>query len=271
MEIKVLGCYGNNLLDKKTTSMIINKTIAIDAGSITSSLALNEQIIIDHILITHSHLDHIKDLAFLGDNVINRKNNPIKLYGEANTLKAISNHYFNNIIWPDFTKIPSRDSPVFEYREITAGETIKINGLEIKAVKSKHTVPAVSYFIRDYKNTICHLTDTGISEEIWKEVNKEKNIKAIFIEASFPSDMKELASASKHLTPYDLVEELNKIEERDREIDVYVYHLKPIYLAKLEHEINKLNKKGFNIPETVLNVEEAKEIILSHIRGDVDD
>jgi ribonuclease BN (tRNA processing enzyme) len=247
MEIKVLGCYGNNLLDKKTTSLVINKTIAIDAGAITSSLALNEQIILDHILITHSHLDHIKDLAFLGDNVINRRDTPIKLYGEANTLKAISNHYFNNIIWPDFTKIPDEKNPVFEYREIKANDKIKINGLEIKAVKTKHTVPSVSYFIRDYKNTVCHITDTGLSKEIWKEVNKEENLKAIFIEASFPSEMKDLATASKHLTPYDLIEELGKVNIREKEIDVYVYHLKPLYLAKLEHEITKLSKKGFNI------------------------
>src|SRR6056297_847725 len=113
MKIKVLGCYGNNLQKNHTTSLLINKTIAIDAGALTSSLSLKEQIVIDHILITHSHLDHIHELAFLGDNIINRKDDPIKIIGEKRTLNALSNHYFNGIIWPDFTQITQQGKSVF--------------------------------------------------------------------------------------------------------------------------------------------------------------
>ena len=247
MKIKVLGCYGNNLQKNHTTSLLINKTIAIDAGALTSSLSLKEQIVIDHILITHSHLDHIHELAFLGDNIINRKDEPIKIISEKRTLDALSNHYFNGTIWPDFTKIPSKENPVFEYQEISPNEEFKINGLEFKALRSSHTVPSLSFVIRDYKNSVVHVTDTGNSDDIWNEINKEENLKSIFLETSFPNEMKELAKASKHLTPYGMMEELKKINKKEMDIDVYIYHLKPIYLTKLTHQIEKLKMKGFNI------------------------
>ncbi len=247
MEIRVLGCYGNQLQEHRTTSFIINKTIALDAGAITTALTFDEQLMIDNVLITHSHVDHIKDLAFLGDNIIARKQFPVNIIGEKHTLKAIADHYFNNVIWPDFTSIPSSETPVFAFKEIEKETEFSINGLRFFGVQTPHPVHTLGYFIRDNKNSVLHVSDTGMTEKIWEYAGKETNLRAIFLEASFPNDMAGLAKASGHLTPEQIVGELSKIAPHDHFIDVYVYHLKPLYKDKLIREINQITVPGFSI------------------------
>ncbi len=247
MEIRVLGCYGNQMLQYRTTCLIVNKTIAIDAGALTAGLSFEEQLMLDHIVITHSHLDHIKDLAFLGDTVIARKENPIVIHGETHTIRAITEHYFNNIIWPDFTSIPTTDKPVFGLDVIEKEKEFDINGIRFFGVQTPHPVHTLGYFIRDNKNTVLHVSDTGITDRIWEFAAKEVNLRAIFIEASFPNDMHGLAKASGHLTPDLIAGELEKVGKREKNIDVYVYHLKPLYKEKLIREINQIKAEGFTI------------------------
>ena len=249
MEIRVLGCYGNQLPGAKTTSLIINKTIALDAGAITSSLSLDEQLLIDDILLTHSHIDHIKDLGFLGDNIIGRKKTPVNIIAHKKTIDTLRKHFFNNELWPDFTVIPTPDAPVFKYVEIEAEEKFELDGLEIFPVQVPHPVYTLSYFLRDHKNSVLHVSDTGETEKIWEYASKEKHLKAIFLETSFLDEMEALAKASKHLTPANIETELKKIDlsQLKTPIDVYIYHLKPIYKEKLIREILKIKVNGFNI------------------------
>ncbi len=247
MEIRILGCFGNQLPGYKTTSMVVNKTIALDAGAVTSSLSLEEQLMLDAVVLTHSHADHIKDIAFLGDNIIGRKQNPVDIYGESRTLKTIDRHYFNNEIWPDFTKLPTEDNPVFAYKTVKIEEQFELNGLEFFPVQVPHPVVTLSYFIRDHKTTVLHVSDTGDTNKIWEYADQEDNLKAVFLETSFPNEMEALAQSSKHLTPETMAEQLKKMKKRDYDIDVYVYHLKPLYETKLIEEIKRLEVPGFRI------------------------
>ncbi|HPE29286.1 MAG TPA: 3',5'-cyclic-nucleotide phosphodiesterase [Candidatus Mcinerneyibacteriales bacterium] len=247
MEIRILGCYGNQLPGYKTTSFVINKAIALDAGSLTSTLELDEQLMLDAVLLTHSHIDHIKDLGFLGDNIIGRKGNPVSIIGEKRTLKALSDHYFNNSLWPDFTQIPTKDNPVYTYREIENKKEFELFGLTFLPVQVPHPVFTFSYFIRDHKSTLLHVSDTGETTEVWAMADKEPNLKAIFLETSFPNEMKGLAQASKHLTPEMMGEELKKLKKRETKVDVYIYHMKPLYEDKLKEEIARIEVEGFDI------------------------
>ncbi|HDS02960.1 MAG TPA: 3',5'-cyclic-nucleotide phosphodiesterase [Firmicutes bacterium] len=247
MEIRILGCYGNQLPGYKTTGFVINKAIALDAGSLTSSLELDEQLMLDAVLLTHSHIDHIKDLGFLGDNIIGRKRNPVSLFGGKKTLHAIADHYFNNSLWPDFTQIPTKENPVYVYREIENKKEFDLFGLTVLPVQVPHPVFTFSYFIRDHKSTVLHVSDTGETEEVWALADQEPHLKAIFLETSFPNEMKGLAQASKHLTPEMMGEELKKLKKRKNLVDVYIYHLKPLYIDKLKEELAKVEVEGFRI------------------------
>ncbi|MDO9462762.1 MAG: 3',5'-cyclic-nucleotide phosphodiesterase, partial [Deltaproteobacteria bacterium] len=142
MEIRVLGCYGSEMPGFRPTSFLINKSLLLDAGAITSILSLEEQLQITHILITHSHLDHIKDILFLADNIIERNHHPICIASLSAIIEQIKVHILNNSIWPDFTVIPER-GPVLNYLHMDEEKDIQLNEITCKAVRVDHTVEAV--------------------------------------------------------------------------------------------------------------------------------
>jgi len=61
------------------------------------------------------------------------------------------------------------------------------------------------------------------------------------IECSFPSEMESLAIVSKHLTPKILFEKLKKLKRDD--IDLYINHIKPMFLFKIIAEIEEYKGK----------------------------
>lgn len=112
MRVRVLGCHGGETPRHRTTSFLIDERITIDAGAVCRSLTLDEQVKIDHMLISHSHMDHVKDLALLADQVIGRRTQPVSLHCGPETAETLHSSYFNNYLWPDFTKIPTPQTPV---------------------------------------------------------------------------------------------------------------------------------------------------------------
>ncbi|MDQ6995057.1 MAG: 3',5'-cyclic-nucleotide phosphodiesterase, partial [Mariprofundaceae bacterium] len=129
MKIRVLGCYGGQLLGFHLSSFLINDTILLDAGSPTIILTLEEQRHIEHAFISHTHLDHIQDIAFLADNrslkrlsgeIVNRY---ITIHSLQDNLDTISKHFLNNLVWPDFTMIPNAKDPILKLRPIEPYQT----------------------------------------------------------------------------------------------------------------------------------------------------
>lgn len=114
MRVRVLGCHGGETPRHRTTCLLIDERITIDAGSVCRSLALDEQVKLDHMLISHSHMDHVKDLALLADQVIGRRTLPVVLHCGPETAETLSSSYFNNYLWPDFTRIPTPQAPVMK-------------------------------------------------------------------------------------------------------------------------------------------------------------
>ena len=90
----------------------------IDAGSVASGILIDEQLQIDNILISHAHLDHISDIAFLSDNCFGLKKNPFAIYSSKETYQAIKDHLLNDVIWPDFTKLPTKKNPTIVFNEL---------------------------------------------------------------------------------------------------------------------------------------------------------
>ena len=65
MRIEVLGCSGGIGDDRHSTSFLIDDDILLDAGSGAMRLTRAAMARIDHVFITHSHLDHILSLPLL--------------------------------------------------------------------------------------------------------------------------------------------------------------------------------------------------------------
>ena len=238
--IKVLGANGGKSHNTDLTSLQISKNIVIDAGNLTNE---SHDIIkdIDHILITHSHLDHIIDIAFLIDNTFEIREKPLKVYGRKENLEFIHKHILNWDIWPDFTQIPLLNSNInaIELIPIELNTPFVIDNLTITAIENHHTKSSNGYIIQKENNALLVTSDTYCCNSIWENVNKNHNISTVIIDVSFPSRMEKLAFDSKHLTPSLLQKELGKLT-RDN-ITLHISHLKPLYIEEISKEINEFN------------------------------
>src|SRR5947209_10854125 len=122
LKVRVLGCSGGIGGSLRTTSFLVDDDILIDAGTGVGDLSLESLARIDHIFVTHSHLDHVTSIPFLVDTVCWMRRSPLIVYGIKEVLDILRAHLFNWKIWPDFTQIPDGDKPFMVYREIRVGE-----------------------------------------------------------------------------------------------------------------------------------------------------
>ena len=238
--IKILGAYGGKATNMQLTSLQLSKEIVLDAGNILEGLG-NGMRHINHVFITHSHLDHINDIGFLIDATYEGRTKPLKIYAQKQTLAAIHKHILNWEIWPDFTQIDlmGTDIRAIELIAIKLDETIEIDDCKIKAIKNNHTHSSNGYVIEKNNSAILFTSDTYCCDEIWEEVNSNDKITAIIIDVSFPSRMEKLAYDSKHLTPRLLKNELKKLKKDN--ITVHINHIKPSYKLEIIPEIFKTN------------------------------
>jgi cAMP phosphodiesterase len=237
MEIKVLGCYGGMDGGHGLTSFLINDFLAVDAGAITDALSFDEQRTITDVIITHSHLDHTASLPFLVDNVFGALKRPLRIYGHASVLDDLRQHLFNDVSWPDFSRLPSPEKPTMEYVELPVGRMTRIEGLEVTPVWVNHLVPTTGLIVTENGRSWINSSDTADTDEIWEHTNRLADPRMVFLECSFPNRFGELAEASKHLTPAGVGRQLAKLS---RKIPVRIYHGKPNYLDEIIKELQDL-------------------------------
>ena len=238
MRMRVLGCSGSiGGPQNRTTSFLVDQDILIDAGTGVGDLSLAELTLIDHIFVTHSHLDHINSVAFFLDSVGALRPKPVTVYAAGPTIETLKKHFFNWDIWPDFTQIPTPDQPWLRYQEVEVGEVIALGGRKITVLPAIHIVPAVGYQLDSGKGSLIFTGDTGPNEALWTVVNRIENLKYIIIETAFSDKDRWLAELSKHLCPSMLGEELAKLE---RPAEIYITHLKPAEIELTMQEIEEL-------------------------------
>jgi ribonuclease BN (tRNA processing enzyme) len=237
MLLRVLGNSGAEFPGHYTTSFLIDGTILLDAGTIGSRLTEAEQWNIKYILITHSHLDHIKGIPFLADNVvIKNKKHTIMVMGLRESLSSLRRNLLNDEIWPDFTKISANVGPVLKLEQISTLRTFALNGYKIRACRVNHTVPAVGYLIENADGKVLLYTgDTGPTNNIW---SVSDNVHTAIVEVSFPNRMHELAKKTGHLTPKLLVSELEKMKNFPEKI--FITHPKPQYIGQITKEVRSI-------------------------------
>jgi Cft2 family RNA processing exonuclease len=225
MKLKVLGCSGGiGGRHLRTTSLLVDNDILIDAGTGVGDVSLAELMLIDHIFITHSHLDHVCSIPFLVDTVGGMRNKPLTVHATEPTLEILRNHMFNWSIWPDFSQIPTPSKPFMRYEELQLGETVELKGRKITPLPANHVVPAVGFQVDSGQASLVFTGDTTTHDPLWKVVNKIKNLRYLIIETAFCNRERELAIAAKHFCPSLLAEELTKLE---RNAEIFITHLKP--------------------------------------------
>lgn len=245
MKLEVLGCAGGEGIEHRATSFLLNDELLIDAGAAANVLTLAQQCRLHHVLISHPHLDHVKDLGFIVDNTFGMRDQPLRVHAMPPVIEALERHYFNWTIFPDFTGLPNKDTPALELS--ASDKDLVLGGLAIRQIAVNHPGSAYGFLIEDYSSNASILVtgDTGVTEEIWREAGQRKNLKAIFADTALPDDMGALATAAGHLTPSELYRELRKHELLH--MDVYCYHLKPSYHARVVRDIKALQQPRFHV------------------------
>ncbi len=236
MRLRVLGCSGGIGGDLRTTAMLLDEDVLIDAGTGVGNLTLPEMEKIDHIFLTHSHMDHVACIPFLLDTVGFQRKRPVILHAIQETLDILSEHLFSWKLWPDFRKIPSETAPILRYSPVHVGEAVKISGGRgITPLPANHVVPAVGYCLDSGQASLVFTGDTTSQDELWKYVNKINNLKYVIIETALSDEERELAVISKHLCPSLLAAELAKLRGDPA---IYVTHFKPrkadLIMAQIE-------------------------------------
>lgn len=248
MIIRVLGCHGSELTiddgggrirECRTCGFLVNETCMVDAGSVSAGLQEAEQGKIRQVLLSHAHFDHIKGLPLLADNLVGR--NPggaVKVRALPEVLDSLRRHIFNDVVFPDFTRLPTLDTAPLSFHPFDDEKTFTFDRLEVTAVRVNHIVPATGFIIREGDAALLYSGDTSETKRIWEVAAKEPRLKAAFVETSFPNDFHELAKVSGHLTPEMLAREFVKLGRPD--LPIYIYHLKPSYRAVIKSELMRL-------------------------------
>ena len=242
MRVRILGCSGGiGGHHLRTTSMLVDHDVLIDAGTGVADLSLEALAQIDHVFVTHSHLDHIAALPLLVDTVADLREAPLTVHALPETLDILRQHVFNWAIWPDFSEIAIRADAVMQYRAIEVGQKTHLGGRTIAAVPAVHTVPAVGYHLDSGAGSLVFTGDTTSNDDLWPLLNAVDNLRYLIIETAFSNEEEALATLSRHLCPTLLHAELAKL---NRDAEVYITHLKPGQIERIMREIDACEALG---------------------------
>lgn len=248
MKIRVLGSHGSDLLVKGPTGSIfcrsvgflVNDELMVDAGTLASGLTLEEQQRVKHILLSHLHLDHIKDIPPLVDNLSGLVDHQVVVASVPSVIAGLQKYIFNDIVFPNFFNIQGPRHSILRAKGLEVQKEVSVSGgLSATPISVNHTVETVGFVIRDDSAAWIYSGDTYLTEEIWQVAARTTNLKGVFMEVSFPDSMMDIAIQSKHLTPTLLAQEYRKIGKPD--LPLYLYHMKPAVRDTIIQEIAQLD------------------------------
>lgn len=240
MKVRVLGCSGAIAKDCRTTSFLIDGEILVDAGTGVGDLTLEEMRRIDDVLLTHSHLDHVAALPLMVDAVASQRTSPLRVHALGKTIEALKAHVFNNVIWPDFSSIPTPQSPFISFHEFRVGQTLVFGNKFVEVLPAVHTVPAVGFAVTAGTGCWVFTGDTERNPAFWARINA-LNVAMLVIETAFSNRERDLARRSLHLAPSTLASELDCIAKGKR-FPIYITHTKPAETELIMAEIQRFDQ-----------------------------
>ncbi len=219
------------------TCLLVNGTIALDAGSLSQALSIERQKAVHSILLSHSHMDHTNSLPFFIENVYGKSDGAIDIYASAATVYALRKYLFNNATWPDFTRLPNHLVPAVRFHELESEVPVVIDGVKFTPIPVDHLVPTHGFLIEADGAAVLWSSDTGPTQRFWEIANRTPNLRALCIDTSFDNSLQRVADVSLHLTPKTLEIELRKLKKK---VPVLLHHLKPPCVQRIHEEVRQL-------------------------------
>ncbi len=228
------------------TSFLIGEALAVDAGSLGFVLHPDAQARVKHVLLSHSHMDHLASLPSFLDTIFGMQSEPVTVYASQEVLDCMRTDLFNDRVWPNFLALTVAGRPFLRVQTLRAGESIDVGDLRVTPIPVDHVVPTFGFVVEDARSAVVFSADTGPTETLWREANARSNLKAIFLEVSFPDKLQALAQVSKHHTPASFALEVSKVKQP---APFYAYHLKPRYVSEVLQELEALNLPNVHAAE----------------------
>lgn len=240
MRVRVLGCSGGSAPGREPSCYLLGGGVAVDAGALAAALTIDEQNEIKHVLLTHAHWDHCRDLPL---HVINRRAGTptLTVHAIPETIRSLRTHLMNDEVWFRAFDLPSADTPFVAAEPILPGQTVQVAGYRVTAISVPHTVPAASFHIDDGRVSIVVSADTGGGGVLRALPPHSSRLRAVFLEASFPNRMKEFAVKTGHMTPEMLAAECALLPH---DVAVLVTHMKPGFETELVQEVADIGRHG---------------------------
>ncbi|MEK7701807.1 MAG: 3',5'-cyclic-nucleotide phosphodiesterase [candidate division NC10 bacterium] len=240
MKIRVLGAFGGEGLGHRPSAFLVNDRILIDGGSVTGALSVPEQLSIEHAIVSHSHLDHIAGLVYLTETLGFCENGAaVTIAGIDPVVTTLREGVFNNVLWPDFTKIPHADVPVVKYRTLVEDVEQRVGDVWVTPVLVNHTVPTSGFIIHDGSTGVIYSGDTGPTAALWQAARGLQGLRAVILECAFPNRLGALADIAKHLTPALIRRELDKLPPN---VPVWIFHVKPQFHEEITEELDRIGE-----------------------------
>ena len=237
MRIRVLGCSGGIGAGAQTSAMLVDNDVLIDAGTGIGDLELDDLDSIRHVFLTHAHLDHIAGLPMLADRVFDENFEvPLTVYAREETLRAVQDHLFNDVIWPDFSRLPAPENPMLRYRVCSPGDTVTIGHRDFYAIDVMHSVPSLGFTVQNSGGAFAVSGDTKTNETLWPVLNACDDLRVLVIEVSFPDEMESLAIESGHYTPRSLTDDLKRLRH---EPEIWLTGMKPGEEDRIFEQVRK--------------------------------
>jgi len=224
MKIRILGCSGGVGQGLRTTSLLVDEDILIDAGSGVGDLTLEEMAAVRHIFLTHSHLDHVAFIPLMLDSIFEHRAEPLVVHGQAETIEALKEHIFNWVIWPDFACLPSPEHPVLRYEVMAPGQVLKMGERSFEMIPVEHAVPAVGYRVVCPTGVLAFSGDTSTNDSFWAGLNAHDRLDVLIVETAFCNADLAISKLAKHYCPSLLAEDLKKLRHQP---EIYITHNKP--------------------------------------------
>jgi cAMP phosphodiesterase len=241
MKLRVLGAFGSAGIDQKPSAFLVNDRVLVDAGTVAGALTVPEQLAIKHAVISHVHLDHVVGLAFLTDTLSScGEARSVTVTGIAPVVDALRDSVFNNLVWPNFAAIPSREAPVVRYRTLAEDVAQPVEDLWVTPVAVSHSVPAAGFIVHDGGRGFVYSGDTGPTDALWKAMREQRGLGAVVLECAFPNRLGTLAERSKHMTPALIQRELDKLPP---DVPIWIFHIKPPFYEETAEELRRLDAR----------------------------
>jgi len=237
LRLRVLGSDGGIGGSRRTTSLLVDDDVLIDAGSGVGDLTVQEMARVRKVLLTHAHLDHVSGLLLMLDSVHAEVDRRVVAYGLAGTLEALSSHVLNDEIWPDFRRIPSPADPVLTLKTMSSGDVLEDGARRFTMIEVRHVVPAVGYFVAGPTGAFAFSGDTGPCPAFWDALNGQKRLDLVLVEVSFPDRKAEMALRTGHHHPTSLARDLQRLTHRP---EIWLTHLKPGLEEEIEADCQRV-------------------------------